>query len=72
MSVLTRFHCQKEKKKDIYPSLGHPVEDKAVPSTCKQVFTRSKGWNSRVEQVPLKDPAVKAFTKDTCEKRIDN
>lgn len=28
---------------------------------CSLVFTRSNGWNSRVEQVPLREPHMKAF-----------
>lgn len=61
-----------KKKRYFYPNLSRPAEDKAVPSTCKRVFTRSNGWNNRVEQVPLKDPAAKAFTKDAYDKRINN
>lgn len=29
---------------------------------CSRVFTRSSGWNSRVEQVPLREPHMKALS----------
>lgn len=28
---------------------------------CRRVFTRSSGWKSSVEQVPLKEPHMKAL-----------
>lgn len=29
---------------------------------CTLVFTKSNGWNNRVEHVPLRDPAKNDFT----------
>lgn len=33
---------------------------------CKRVFTKSRGWNRTVENVPEKEPAKKAFTNGYC------
>lgn len=34
------------------------------------VFTKSKGWNKTVENVPEKDPARKAFATGYCNKKL--
>jgi len=34
----------------------------ALEEIWRRVFTTSRGWKRMVEQVPLRDPARKAFT----------
>jgi len=48
--------------------LGHPARPRSPhPPTvgcrvCRRVFSRSRGWKSSVEHVPLMEPQTKAFS----------
>jgi len=41
--------------------------DPRLAAVWRRVFTTSSGWKSRVEQVPLMEPARKAFTTGLAE-----